>query len=219
MCGRYTLAGTEAALIEAFDVPTLTFDFAPSYNVAPGQSAVVVATDLKGRRAGQLRWGLVPGWMDDPGGGFINARAESVATKPSFREAFERRRCLVPADGFYEWKRQAGAKIPHWFHPADEALLAFAGIWESWVRPGAEPRHTFAILTTDANEDVRDVHERMPVVVASADHAAWLDSDTSQERLRTMLVPSPEGTFAVHVVSTRVNSAAADDAELVEPSV
>jgi len=217
MCGRFTLAQDEQTLVEAFDIPALTFDLAPRFNIAPGQSAVVVAQDRSGRRAGMLRWGFVPARTDDPGAGFINARAETVALKPSFREAFARRRCLVPADGFYEWQRAGETKTPRWFHPADGTLFAFAGIWESWTRPGTEPRHTFAILTTTANDDLRPTHDRMPVLVMAADRDAWLDGETDSVRLASLLGPAPQGRVLSHAVSMRVNRASDDDAALIVP--
>ncbi len=216
MCGRYTLGTDEEALIEAFDASSLTFDFVPRYNIAPGQQAAVVAEDRQGRRIGQLTWGLVPSWVDEPKSGFFNARSESIAGKPSFREAFRRRRCLVPADGFYEWQRTEAGKVPHWFHAPGGELLSFAGIWESWSRPGCEARHTFAILTTSANQDIAPVHDRMPVVVASPDRDAWLSRTTDEAALLALLRPAPMGTFAGHVVSPRVNRASEDDAGLIE---
>lgn len=217
MCGRYTLATPGEDLVEAFDVGALTFDWFARYNIAPGQQAPVVAEDRHGRRMGLLTWGLVPGWMDEPRSGIVNARAESVATKPSFREAFARRRCLVPADGFYEWKREGDAKVPWWFHAPRGGVVAFAGLWESWSRPGAEPRHTFTIITTDASADVAHVHDRMPVVVAGPDRDAWLDRASSPDRLAEILHPPPEGTLAGHPVSKRVNRTSEDDPSLVEP--
>ena len=216
MCGRYTLGTDEEALIEAFDASSLTFDFVPRYNIAPGQQAAVVAEDGQGRRIGLLTWGLVPSWVDELKSGFINARSESIAGKPSFREAFRRRRCLVPADGFYEWQRAEAGKVPHWFHPPDGELLSFAGIWESWSRPDREARHTFAILTTRANQDIAPIHDRMPVVVASSDRDAWLSRTTDEDALLALLRPAPTGTFAGHVVSARVNRASEDDAGLIE---
>jgi len=216
VCGRYTLGTDEEALIEAFDVPSLTFECVARYNIAPGQQAPVVAEDRQGRRIGQLTWGLVPSWVDTPKSGLINARCESVASKPSFREAFQRRRCLVPADGFYEWKRTAAGKVPHWFHAPDGGVLSFAGIWESWSRPGFDPRFTFAILTTDANEDTAPVHDRMPVVVDARDRDSWLARTTDESTLLALLRPALVGTFAAHAVSTRVNRVSEDDPGLVE---
>lgn len=217
MCGRYTLGVGAEELVEAFDVPELTFDHRPRYNIAPGQDAPVLARDRRGRRVGPLTWGLVPGWSDEPGAGSINARAESVATKPSFREAFARRRCLVPATGFYEWRRVDGRKVPHWFHPPDGGIVTFAGIWERWARPGVEPRHTFAILTTDANQDVEEVHDRMPVVVADPDRKVWLDRESDPHSLRELLAPAPPGTLDHHAVDPRVGRPENDDESLVEP--
>jgi putative SOS response-associated peptidase YedK len=216
VCGRYTLAANADELVEAFDVPPPAFDLTPRYNIAPSQDVPVVAEDRHGRRLGLLTWGLVPGWMDEPGSGIINARSESVAEKPSFRDAFERRRCLVPADGFYEWKKEGGAKIPYWIHPRHGGLISFAGIWERWSRPGAKPRHTFAILTTEASEDVEAIHDRMPVVVAPADRHRWLDRSAEPRELLELLRPSPAGTLSSHPVSTRVNRPAEDDARLIE---
>lgn len=216
MCGRYTLGTDDEALIEAFDVSALTFDFVPRFNIAPGQLAPVVAEDRRGRRIGLLTWGLVPSWVYEPAPGFVNARSESVANKPSFREAFRRRRCLVPADGFYEWQPTAAGKVPHWFHPPDAAVLSFAGIWESWSRPGSEARYTFAILTTRASQDIAPVHDRMPVVVEASDRDAWLSRTTDERALLSLLRPASTGTFAAHAVSIRVNRVSEDDAELVE---
>lgn len=232
MCGRYTLATPPDELVEAFDVPELNFDWPARFNIAPGQSAPVVAADSRGRRMGLLTWGLVPGWMDEPGSGFINARAETVATKPSFREAYARRRCLVPADGFYEWQRTerlpagvaewagapgSGAKTPHWFSPAVGGVVSFAGLWESWRRPGHEPRHTFTILTTEANADIGEVHDRMPVVIGRADRALWLDRDAATAAVSALLRPPPDGTFEWWAVSTRVNKPTEDDPKLIDP--
>ncbi len=217
MCGRYTLAAEAEELVEAFDVSDLTFDLRPRYNIAPSQLAPVVAEDRRGRRIGLLTWGLVSGWVDEPGAGFINARSESVMDKPSFREAFERRRCLIPADGFYEWKRDGETKVPYWMHPPGGGVVSFAGIWERWSRPGVEPRHTFAILTTEASEDVRGIHDRMPVLVGAEDRKAWLDGSESAGRVMALLRPAPPGSLVSHRVSTRVNRPAEDDAGLIEP--
>jgi putative SOS response-associated peptidase YedK len=217
MCGRYSLAAGTEELVEEFEVPWPTFQLVPRYNIAPTQDVPVVAQDRHGRRMGLLTWGLVPGWADEPGVGIINARAESVAQKPSFREALERRRCLVPADGFYEWRKEGGSKIPYWIHPPRGGLISFAGIWERWSRPGAQPRHTFAIITTDASEDVAGIHERMPVVVAAADRGRWLDRSADREQLLALLRPAPPGSLVPRQVSTRVNRPVDDDEGLIEP--
>lgn len=216
MCGRYTLTSDADEVAEAFDVPPLTFEYRPRYNVAPGQDAPVVATDRGGRRMGLMRWGLAPSWADEPGKGFINARGEAAHRTPSFRDAFRRRRCLVPADGFYEWRRRGRSRTPFHFRPAAGGLISFAGLWERWTRPGHETRYGFAILTTAASEDVTPVHDRMPVVVAPGDRAAWLDPHTPVATLRALVAPAPAGSFNARAVSARVNSPAVDDPSLLE---
>ncbi len=218
MCGRYTLAANAEELVEAFGIPLPTFELVPRYNIAPSQLAPVVAADRHGRRVGLLTWGLVPGWADEPGPGMINARVESAAEKPSFREALDRRRCLVPANGFYEWKRVNGGKIPHWIHPTAGGVIAFAGIWERWSRPGAEPRHTFAILTTKANADVAPLHDRMPVIVPAESRDAWLDRARDGAGALAPLEASPRGVLTSYAVSPRVNRPAEDDADLIRPA-
>jgi putative SOS response-associated peptidase YedK len=217
MCGRYTLSANADELVEAFDIPTPTFDLVPRYNIAPSQLAPVVAADRRGRRMGLLTWGLVPGWVDEPGEGMINARVESVGERASFRQAIERRRCLVPANGFYEWKREQGAKVPYWIHPAEGGVISFAGIWERWSRPGVEPRHTFAILTMEANADVALLHDRMPVIVAAASRSAWLDRAIDGAGALELLRGVAPAVLAAHPVSERVNRTAEDDAGLIEP--
>lgn len=216
MCGRYSIAAPADELVEVFDVPPLAFDYVPRYNVAPGQEAPVVAEDRHGRRMGLLHWGLVPSWAENTNRPFINARGESVGRTPSFREAFAHRRCLVPADGFYEWRREEGGKHPYWFHPAQGGVLSLAAIWERWDRPGREARHGFAILTVEANEDVRPVHDRMPVVVAAEDRDAWLRGGPSSRDLARIIRPAPSGALMARKVSTRVNSPSEDDASLIE---
>lgn len=217
MCGRYTLASSPGELVETFDVPDLDFELVARYNIAPGQTAPVVGEDRRGRRIGLLRWGFLPSDAREAGGGWVNARAESASRRRTFREAFAHRRCLVPADGFYEWMEEGGGKIPHWFHPRVGGLLSFAAIWEHWERPGLEPRDGFAILTVDANADVRPVHERMPAIVAPADRDAWLDRSTPTDVLGPLLAPAPDGSLDVRVVSKRVNAAREDDPGLLDP--
>jgi len=215
MCGRYTLAAAPPELLEAFDVPELTFEYFARFNVAPGQDAPVVAEDRRGRRIGLLQWGLVPSWKDEPSGGFVNARSESVRRTRSFAEAFARRRCLVPADGFYEWRREGSLKTPYWLHPS-QGLLSLGGIWERWSRPGHDVLHTFAILTTEANEDVRPIHDRMPVVIAPGARDLWLARDADLDEVEAVMRTPPGGLLRRRRVSTRVNRPDEDDASLIE---
>ncbi|NJD19030.1 MAG: SOS response-associated peptidase, partial [Gemmatimonadetes bacterium] len=186
--------------------------------VAPGQDALVVGEDRRGRRMGRLRWGLVPARAPQADRPFVNARGESVLRTPSFREAFLHRRCLVPADGFYEWHRDEWGKTPFLFRPAAGGLLALAAVWERWEGTGHPPRDGFAVLTVAASDDVAPVHHRMPVLVAPDRFALWLDRSSTPERLRELLEPAPAGTLRAHAVSRRVNSASQDDAGLLEPS-
>ena len=165
-----------------------------------------------------MRWGLVPFWADDPaiGNRLINARAETAAAKPAFRDAFKRRRCLVVSDGFYEWKKEPGGKQPYWIHRPDGAPFAFAGLWSRWDKQG-EPLDTFAILTRDAHPDVAAIHDRMPVVLARDDWGPWLDPGaTDRGALDELLRRSTGAGLAVRKVSRRVNSPANDTPELVE---
>ncbi|HSR43265.1 MAG TPA: SOS response-associated peptidase [Longimicrobiales bacterium] len=224
MCGRYSLATTTDELVEVFDVAEApAFDFGlPRWNIAPTQDVPTLVLGREGRRLGPLRWGLVPFWADDPsiGNRLINARSETAHEKPAFREAFPRRRCLVPADGFYEWKRPPegkGPRTPYWIHAADGHLLTLAGLWERWRPPEGEPLHTFTILTTRANRWMEPIHGRMPVVVAPEDRNAWMDRDTPVEAARELLGPAPEGLLAAREVSTHVNKPENDDPACVEP--
>ncbi|HET9949639.1 MAG TPA: SOS response-associated peptidase [Longimicrobiales bacterium] len=217
MCGRYALTASAEELVETFDVPPPAFELVPRYNVCPGQDAPVVAEDRKGRRLGLLTWGFVPASAAEPRPGIVNARSESLHSRPAFREAFDRRRCLVPANGFYEWTSEDGAKIPHWIHPEDGALVSFAAIWERWSRPGAPTRYTFAILTRPASPEVAPLHDRMPVIVRPADRDRWLDRTLSGGDVRDVLRAEPEVRLEHYRVSTRVNRGTEDDPGLLEP--
>jgi len=234
MCGRYSLAATTEELVEIFAVPAapLLPLPVPRWNVAPTQYAPTLVLGPEGRRLGALRWGLVPFWAGDPsiGNRLVNARSETAHEKPAFREALRRRRCLVPADGFYEWKPppsaggpKKGAGTPYWIHRADRGVMTFAGLWERW-RPGGEgagtqvePLHTFTILTTDAPGWLRDVHDRVPVIVAPEHRDRWMNPETPLDEARGLLLPPPEDALVAHQVSTRVNRPANDDAACVEP--
>lgn len=224
MCGRFTLVTPAGRLAEAFGLSDVPPEIPPSYNVAPGGEIAAILADGDARRLEMLRWGLVPSWADDPGIGarMINARSETAPEKPSFRRAFRGRRCLIPADGFYEWKREGGdrgGKQPYHFRLPDGRPFAFAGLWESWEK-GDEPLRSCAILTTEADESMRAIHHRMPVVVPVASYGAWLDPGADEEELKALLAPGSAANEALEAypVSRSVNSPANDGPGCIEPA-
>lgn len=219
MCGRYSLSASGEKLAEQFQLAEIP-ELAPRYNIAPTQEVAVVRQCAEGRQLALLRWGLIPSWAKDPsiGARMINARAETVAEKPAFRSAFVRRRCLVPADGFYEWKRTAGGKQPFFFQMRDGRPLAFAGLWEQWKSPDGGQIESYTILTTDANELLRPVHDRMPVILPPDAYDLWLDPDVQKPNvLLALLHPYPEEAMTAYPVSMRVNSPANDDPQCIAP--
>lgn len=218
MCGRYSLTTDLEELIEVFEVPSVLFAHEPRYNIAPTQSAPVVAEDRKGRRMGLMRWGLIPYWAKDPaiGNRQINARSETARTRPAFRDAFVRRRCLVPADGFYEWQRTDGPRRPYWLHPGDGSVLGLAGLWERWRRSEGEDVYSFTILTTDASDSVRPIHDRMPVILPRSEWPVWLSRDSDPEALTSLLRPST-AMLRAREVSTWVNRPDHEDPTCIEP--
>lgn len=219
MCGRYTLTSPDE-LLEELGVGEIPEGVIPRYNLAPSQEAPVVANRAEGRRLELFRWGLVPAWAHDPGAGYkmINARLETAAEKPAFREALRRRRCLVPADGFYEWRKEGRRKVPHLIRREPRRPFAFAGLWERWRAPGGGWLLSFAILTGEANELVAPLHDRMPVVVPREDYGRWLSPDElAPEVLDDLLRPPGASGWTAYEVSPRVSSTAHDDPELVTP--
>lgn len=225
MCGRYTLSTPGEVIAELFDLPEAPA-VEPRYNVAPTQEVAAVRVDEAGapRRFVRLRWGLVPHWADDPaiGNRMINARAETAAEKPAFRTAFRRCRCLILADGFYEWQKVTGGPKQPWYYRLKSGEpFAFAGLWARWQPKGGddgEPVESCTILTTDSNELVRRVHPRMPVILDPADLGLWLDPEVSgRERLEAVLGPFDPSGMIAYPVSRRVNSPANDDPSIVEP--
>lgn len=211
-------------LAEHFHVDELALDDdpAPSWNVAPRAEVLAIVDRDDGRRMGRMRWGLVPSWADDPAVGdrMINARAESIQEKPAFRSAFERRRCIIPANGFYEWQATGGSRRqPMFITSRDDRPLAFAGLWEVWRDaddPEGEWLRSCAVITTGANAVVARIHDRMPVMLAEAEWSEWLDRDAEDlAHLASLLDPAPDDLLVTWPVSTRVNSARNDDASLV----
>ncbi len=225
MCGRYSLTTPLEAMSDLFgfvERPNL----APRYNVAPTQQVAAVRLGGEGKRHFVwLRWGLIPGWAKDPaiGSRMINARAESVAEKPAFRAAFRARRCLILADGFYEWQARGGdkdkaAKQPYRITLTDGGPFGLAGLWESWRDPqSGEPIESCTIITTEASEGLRSIHPRMPVIVPPKSHAIWLDSASRSEEALALLRPYPSEALVTTAISTRVNKVVNDDSSVIEP--
>ncbi len=220
MCGRYALAVDAAFLATEFEV-ALREPLVPRYNVSPSQPALVIREQAGEREATILSWGLLPAWSKTAAasGRLINARAETVASKPSFRSAYKRRRCLVPASGYYEWRALADGKQPYYIHPvASEVfasdVFALGGLWERWERDGTAIE-TFALLTCAANERLLAVHDRMPVIIARGAYGAWLDPGSSSRVLEALLVPAPPAVVSLHPVSRLVNSPRNDTRECI----
>jgi putative SOS response-associated peptidase YedK len=225
MCGRYTLTSSGEELALLFDLTELPL-VPPRYNTAPTQGAAVVRVTEPGgpRRLDPLKWGLIPYWAKEAsiGNRLINARAESVAEKPAFRSSFKKKRCLVAADGFYEWKKEGKAKQPYLIRRQDRKPFAFAGLWSSWRDPEqpGPPVETFTILTTAANDLLRPLHDRMPVILDAENFGLWLDpkmEDAAQ--LQPLLVPHAVAGFEAFPVSRLVNSPANEVAGCIEPLV
>ncbi len=221
MCGRYAASRSPEDLVEEFEVDDRPEQVLPaSYNVAPTQQVAAVLEEEGERRLEMLKWGLVPSWADDPeiGARMINARSETAAEKPSFRSAFRRRRCLIAADGFYEWKRENGGKQPYYFHMQEGRPFAFAGLWESWEKGGHGALRSCAILTTRANSVLDGIHDRMPVILPSESYDAWLDPDADREELAELLIPYPGDDLETYPVSRFVNSPRNNDERCIEPA-
>ncbi len=236
MCGRYTLSSPADLVADLFGLSEIP-DLAPRYNIAPTQEVPVVRVleevgagaegeKKAGRRLDLLRWGLVPYWAKDPGIGnkMINARSETIAEKPAYRQSFKKRRCLVVTDGFYEWKKEGGGKQPYRIRRRDRMPFAFAGLWDRWVDRSGEqggekpaPLDSFTIVTTAAAPEIAEVHNRMPVIVEPGDYDLWLDpAGGDRERLAAILRPNA-GALEVYAVSKMVNNPANESPKNIEP--
>ena len=219
MCGRYVIASSPEALRRLFGYGEQP-NFPPRYNVAPTQPVPVVILENGVRQFQLMRWGFLPSWVKDPRtfALVINARAETVLEKPSFRNAIKRRRCLLPADGYYEWQASPVRKRPFFIRRRDGEPVAFAGVAETWTGPNGEEVDTVAIVTAAASPEMASLHERVPVTITPSDFDRWLDgSMTEAEDAMEMLVAPPRGTFVWHEVSTAVNRVANDSADLILP--
>lgn len=224
MCGRFTSTTTDPdTLTDTFTLAEIRVEhLQPRYNVAPTQPILTIVADSDSQRfLGTMRWGLIPFWHKDPKrtGGHINARSETAAEKPTFRSAFRKRRCLIIADGFYEWqKNEDGNKTPMYIYLKDQQPFGMAGLWERWTHPETgEVWVTCAILTTSANQVLKPLHHRMPVILSSDDYGRWLDPTLEDaDALQPLMQPYPDEALTYHPVSTRVNNVRNDDARLIE---
>jgi putative SOS response-associated peptidase YedK len=221
MCGRYRLSRRKQVVEEHFDVVSGEEDWTPRYNIAPTQPVPVVRQNPRegAREILFMRWGLIPSWATDASIGTrtINARSETVETTPSFREPFRSQRCLIPADGFYEWKRNGKTKQPFCFEVADGQLFAFAGLWDRWTDPQGQAVESCTILTTTANALSADLHDRMPVILRPEDYDCWLDTKDGNINSGLKLLVPCRGPMRRYPVSARVNQVQNDDAECAMP--
>lgn len=227
MCGRYVQASSPELLAERFSVDELRERVEatePDYNVTPRRDVPVVAVSEQRRVLDAVRWGLVPPWAKElkVGDRMINARAETIATKPAYRKAFQKRRCIIPADGFFEWRRRPDRpKQPYFIHRVDREPIAFAGIWERWKDRDDDSApwiRSCAIVTTEANDLMRPVHNRMPVILPESAWETWLDPENEDvDSLQALLVPEAAGELALYPISTRVNRPTNNDISLLEP--
>jgi putative SOS response-associated peptidase YedK len=219
MCGRFVITSPPAALRLMFGYVEQP-NFPPRHNIAPTQPVPVVIVEHGARHFRLMRWGLIPSWVKDPRRItlMINARSEGIAEKPAFKNAIRRRRCLIPADGYYEWQVAGGRKRPYFIYRSDRRPFALAGLAESWMGPNGEELDTVAIVTTVASRDLAVLHHRVPVAIRDEDFARWFDcSSDSADHVMGLLAPPEVGEFTWHEVSTRVNHADNDDAQLILP--
>jgi putative SOS response-associated peptidase YedK len=219
MCGRFVITTPPAALRQVFGYAEQP-NFPPRFNIAPTQPVPIVLIDNGERHFRLVRWGLIPPWVKDPRKFtlLINARSETVLEKPAFKNAIKRRRCLIPADGYYEWHTSDGRKRPYFIHRHDDQPMGFAGLAESWMGPNGEELDTVAIVTTAASADLSVLHHRVPVTIRPGDFERWLDCRGFDTEDATALLKAPEdGEFVWHEVSIRVNRVANDDEQLLLP--
>lgn len=211
MCGRYTLCNIEG-LLECFG---LDLEIKPRYNIAPSQMILAIVQGT-GYKAVKLKWGLIPSWAKNASG-LINARAETVVNKPAFRDSFRKRRCLIPADGFFEWRKEASGRSPYRITLKNEEVFAFAGIWDAWTQPGGETVYSCAIITTCANELVAPIHDRMPVILTGKAGEIWLEATADTAILKKLLKPYPASLMKSYEVSPLVNSPGNDRPDVLLP--
>jgi putative SOS response-associated peptidase YedK len=219
MCGRFVITSPPDALRQIFGYAEQP-NFPPRHNIAPTQPVPIVILEHGARHFRLVRWGLIPSWVKDPRKItlMINARSEGIAERPAFKNAIRRRRCLIPADGYYEWQASAGRKRPYFIYRRDKRPFGLAGLAESWIGPNGEELDTVAIVTTTASRDLAVLHHRVPVAIREQDFGHWLDCSADDAApVMGLLAPPEEGEFTWHEVSTRVNSADNDDPQLILP--
>ena len=220
MCGRYTLTADAESIQQAFQLEDAAIWAGPRYNIAPTQQVAVI-TDREPKLLSLMKWGLVPSWAKDPkiGSRMINARSETAAQKPSFRTAFKRRRCLIPANGYYEWKREGKQKTPIYIQHAERDIFAFAGLWENWKTPDGDWLQTCTILTTEANQRIREVHHRMTVIIEPDDYELWLaPRELHPGEWQPLMLGPRDEQLRYHAVSREVNYVRNDHPALIEPA-
>jgi putative SOS response-associated peptidase YedK len=220
MCGRFAQIETITDLIKAYFIDDVLTEITPSYNIAPGSKILSIIRKDGKRLLVDFQWGLIPHWAKEAAIGHktINARAESISEKPSFRNAFKARRCLIPANGFYEWKQEGRIKVPHYIRLESCRSFAFAGIHESWMSPGGKEVNTCAIITTGPNEVMGQIHNRMPVILGDNYHGPWLDPDLRPEDALALLKPYPGNDMEAYPVTTLVNSPKNDTPDCIRPA-
>lgn len=221
MCGRFTLFSPYEKLIEEFNVEMAFSEelYMESYNIAPSHQIVAIINDGKMNRMGYLKWGFLPSWAKDEkmASKMINARSETVDEKPSFKKSFFERRCIIPMDSFYEWKREGSSKTPMRIKMKDDSLFAVAGLWNTWQSQTGEKVHTCTILTTESNEFMTPIHNRMPVILNKEHQKLWLNPCMEdKEELKSLLVPCPSDWLTAYPVSNKVNSPKNNSKELIE---
>ncbi|MED4910848.1 SOS response-associated peptidase [Brevibacillus centrosporus] len=218
MCGRFTLVIAPENMVRRFQVDMQNLEYRMRYNIAPGQQVLAIIAEKGKRRMGELRWGLIPSWAKDDKKGFqwINARAESLQEKPSFQKLLSRKRCIIPADSFYEWKETKQGKQPMRIMRKDEQPFAFAGLFDTWVQPDGQKVHTCTIITTTPNDVVAPIHPRMPVILREEDESIWLDREyQDHQHLQSMLIPYKAEWMQAYPVSKAVGNVKNDHLDCI----
>lgn len=219
MCGRYTLTTPSIEIMKRFGIDQIPFDYQPRYNIAPGQMVPAIISDSGTNRIGQLKWGFIPSWAKDEkmAGNMINAKAETVHEKSAFKHAFQRKRCIILADGFYEWKQTPNGKQPMRITLKSGDIFGMAGLYDTWTAPDGRKVHTCTILTTKPNELMADIHDRMPVILRPEDEEVWLNRDAfDQDLLLSLREPYPTEEMRAYPVSQKVGNVRNDSPECID---